>query len=45
MLEAPDGTSSVRCRVCRGEDVPVMDAYPCPTAKNSLWALEASGPQ
>jgi hypothetical protein len=42
VLEDADGASSVRCRVCRGEDVPVLDAYPCPTAKNALWALEAN---
>lgn len=43
VLEAVDGSASVRCRECRSQDSPVLDDYPCPTAKNALWALEASG--
>lgn len=43
VLEGTDGTSSVRCRVCHGEDAPVLDGYPCPTANNALWALEGRG--
>ena len=38
-----DGTSSVRCRECRGQDSRILESYPCPTAKNALWALEATG--
>ena len=42
VVEAADGTSSVRCRECRSHDASVLDEYPCPTAKNALWALEGS---
>ena len=42
-VEVAPGTTSVRCRECRSHDASVLDAYPCPTAKNALWALEASG--
>ncbi len=40
-----DGRRSLQCRVCRGHDEPALDAYPCATAKNALWALEATGPR
>lgn len=43
VFEHEDGTSSVRCRECRSQDAPVLDDYPCPTANNALWALEATG--
>jgi Sensors of blue-light using FAD len=43
VFEHADGTSSVRCRECRSQDAPVLDDYPCPTANNALWALEATG--
>ena len=42
LIEAADGPSIGGCRECRGQDAPVLDDYPCPTAKNALWALEAS---
>lgn len=38
---ASDGQTYLRCRVCRSHDDPGLDAYPCATAKNALWALEA----
>ena len=43
VIEAADGPSIGGCRECRGQLAPVLDGYPCPTAKNALWALEASG--
>ncbi|HEY0238317.1 MAG TPA: BLUF domain-containing protein [Friedmanniella sp.] len=43
VVEGADQTSSVRCRACRSQGASVLDAYPCPTAKNALWALEGSG--
>ncbi|SDU92487.1 Sensors of blue-light using FAD [Microlunatus sagamiharensis] len=40
-----DGQAYLQCRVCRTHDEPTLDAYPCATAKNALWALEATGPR
>ena len=40
-----DGQAYLQCRVCRSHDEPTLDAYPCATAKNALWALEATGPR
>ena len=39
------GRVYLQCRVCRSHDEPALDAYPCATAKNALWALEAVGPR
>ncbi|GAB2578144.1 BLUF domain-containing protein [Microlunatus antarcticus] len=43
VVDDADGRSRVRCRECRAYGSAVLDEYPCPTAKNALWALEASG--
>ena len=40
-----DGQAYLQCRVCRSHGEPTLDAYPCATAKNALWALEATGPR
>ena len=42
---AETGRPVLRCRACRPAGAPGLDAYPCPTAKNALWALEAAGPR
>ncbi|SER32747.1 BLUF domain-containing protein [Microlunatus flavus] len=41
----PDGRTVLRCRVCRSHEEQALDSYPCPTAKNALWALEAVTPR
>ena len=33
------------CRICQVGAAPELDAYPCATVKNALWALEAAGPR
>lgn len=35
------GTIYLRCRECRVHDDPGLDQYPCATASNALWALDA----
>jgi hypothetical protein len=41
-LPEPGGATRVRCAECRL--IPDADAYPCPTAKNAIWALESALP-
>lgn len=35
------GTIYLRCRECRAHDDPGLDQYPCATASNATWALDA----
>lgn len=45
VFEATVATARIQCRECRSHDEPALDSYPCPTAKNALWALEATAPR
>lgn len=44
-VTSDDGRVYLQCRVCRSHDEPALDTYPCATAKNALWALEAVSPR
>jgi hypothetical protein len=37
----PGGATTVRCSECRVFPGAIGDSYPCSTAKNAIWALEA----
>jgi len=40
-----DAVVRLHCAECRNNGHTDIDHYPCPTAKNAIWALEATAPR